>query len=93
MPPAAAIGIRLAVHRGGAIAFEGATSVGQMARSLDELIGWLGRDNSFPSGVVLLTGTGVVPGSNFTLQPGDVVEIAIEGIGTLANPIVQAPSS
>ena len=50
MPPATEIGIHLAVRRAGAIAFEGQTSAGQMARSFEELIGWLGRDNSFPDG-------------------------------------------
>ena len=87
MPPAAEIGIRLAVERGGGKVFSGETSVAQMARSFAELIGWLGRDNSFPDGVILLTGTGIVPGPEFTLQPGDVVEISIDGIGTLTNPI------
>jgi 2-dehydro-3-deoxy-D-arabinonate dehydratase len=90
MPPAAEIGISLAVHRAATIVFQGKTSIAQMARSFDELIGWLGRDNSFPGGVVLLTGTGVVPGSDFTLHQGEVVEITIDGIGTLRNPIVQA---
>jgi 2-dehydro-3-deoxy-D-arabinonate dehydratase len=90
MPPATEIGIHLAVHRAGAIAFDGRTSAGQMARSFEDLIGWLARDNSFPDGAVLLTGTGVVPTSDFTLLPGDVVEITIDGIGTLSNPIVQA---
>jgi 2-dehydro-3-deoxy-D-arabinonate dehydratase len=90
MPPAAEIGIALVVRRSNAVAFEGKTNVGQMARSFDDLIGWLGRDNSFPAGVVLLTGTGVVPASDFTLQSGDVVEITIDGIGTLTNPIMQA---
>jgi len=61
-----------------------------MARTFDELIGWLGRDNSFPQGVFLMTGTGIVPNSDFTLARGDVVEITIDGIGTLSNPIVQA---
>jgi 2-dehydro-3-deoxy-D-arabinonate dehydratase len=60
-----------------------------MARTFEDLIGWLGRDNSFPNGVFLLTGTGVVPPSDFTLQAGDRVDIAIDGIGTLSNPIVQ----
>jgi 2-dehydro-3-deoxy-D-arabinonate dehydratase len=49
----------------------------------------LGRDNSFPRGAFLLTGTGVVPERDFTLQPGDWVAISIDGIGTLSNPIVQ----
>ncbi|HEV3416335.1 MAG TPA: fumarylacetoacetate hydrolase family protein [Pirellulales bacterium] len=92
MPPAAEIGIRLAVHRADRIVFEGKTDVAQMARPFDELIGWLGRDNSFPDGAILLTGTGVVPGNDFTLIAGDVVEITIDGIGTLRNPIVERQS-
>jgi 2-dehydro-3-deoxy-D-arabinonate dehydratase len=89
MPEPAAIGIHLTIRRAGSVAFEGHTSVGQMARSFDDLIGWVGRDNSFPNGVVLLTGTGIVPTSDFTLAANDVVEIGIDGIGTLVNPIVQ----
>lgn len=89
MPPRENIGIELVIRRGGAQAFRGQTDVGQMARSFEDLIGWLTRDNSFPTGVLLLTGTGIVPDSDFTLQPGDVVEITIDGIGTLSNPIVQ----
>jgi 2-dehydro-3-deoxy-D-arabinonate dehydratase len=83
------LGIRLAVRRAGRIVFEGSSSTAQMARSLEELIGWLGRDNSFPNGVFLLTGTGVVPDNDFTLLAADVVEISIDGLGTLVNPIVQ----
>jgi 2-dehydro-3-deoxy-D-arabinonate dehydratase len=60
-----------------------------MARTFEELISWLGRDNSFPCGAFLLTGTGVVPADDFTLHPGDVVEITIDRIGTLTNTIVQ----
>ena len=60
-----------------------------MARSYENLIGWLGRDNSFPRGAFLLTGTGIVPDSPFTLLAEDEVEISIDGIGTLVNPIVQ----
>ena len=91
MPPTAEIGIRLAVRRQGGTAFEGATSIAQMARSFDELIGWLGRECSFPDGAILLTGTGIVPPNDFTLQPGDIVEIAIDGIGTLSNSIAAGP--
>src|SRR4051794_21958902 len=61
MPKTAEITIRLTIEREGAIAFDGSTSVGRMARSFAELIGWLGRDNTFPHGAVLLTGTGIVP--------------------------------
>jgi 2-dehydro-3-deoxy-D-arabinonate dehydratase len=89
MPGRDKIGIRLVIRRDGETAFEGSTSVAQMARSFENLIGWLARDNSFPTGAFLLTGTGIVPDSNFTLMADDVVEITIDGIGTLSNPIVQ----
>jgi len=83
MPPADQIGIELEIVRGGKPGFRGTTSVGQMARSFENLIGWLARDNSFPRGVILLTGTGIVPGDDFTLAAGDDVRITIDGIGTL----------
>lgn len=89
MPAAASIGISLVIRRENEVVFEGKTGVDQMARSFENLIGWLGRDNSFPTGAFLLTGTGIVPDSSFTLQPGDIVEIKIDGIGTLRNSIVQ----
>jgi 2-dehydro-3-deoxy-D-arabinonate dehydratase len=89
MPAPADIGIRLVIHRGGKGVFDGRTSVAQMARTFEDLIGWLGRDNSFPSGAFLLTGTGIVPETPFTLLAGDIVEIKIDGIGTLLNPVVQ----
>ncbi len=89
MPAAANIGISLAIRRHNEVVFEGKTGVDQMARSFENLIGWLGRDNSFPCGAFLLTGTGIVPDSSFTLLAGDVVEIKIDGIGMLRNPIVQ----
>ncbi len=89
MPPREEIGIQLTVRRGGKPAFQGETSIEQMARTFEDLIGWLGRDNSFPHGVFLLTGTGIVPKDDFTLEPGDVVEITIDGIGTLSNPVAQ----
>ena len=89
MPPRNDIGIRLVIHRSGKIVFDSRTSVEQMARTFENLIGWLGRDNSFPTGAFLLTGTGIVPDRSFTLEAGDIVEIKIDGIGTLLNPIVQ----
>ncbi|MEX2027314.1 MAG: fumarylacetoacetate hydrolase family protein, partial [Pirellulaceae bacterium] len=89
LPPREQTGIRLVIRRDDEQVFEGSTSVGQMARSFENLLGWLARDNSFPCGAFLLTGTGIVPDSNFTLLPDDVVEITIDGIGTLSNPIVQ----
>jgi 2-dehydro-3-deoxy-D-arabinonate dehydratase len=89
MPPASEIGIRLRIERDGATAFEGSTSVGRMVRRFEELIAWLGRDNRFPDGAILLTGTGVVPPDEFSLRPGDLVHITIDGVGTLTNPVVQ----
>ena len=81
--------IRLTIRRAGSVAFQGETDVTQMARTFEELIGWLARDNSFPTGVILLTGTGIIPPDDFTLEPGDVVEIAIDGLGTLINTVRQ----
>lgn len=89
MPQPNQIGIALAIHRGGEVVFEGKTGVDQMARSFENLIGWLKRDNSFPQGAFLLTGTGIVPDSSFTLAVGDVVDITIDGIGLLRNTVVQ----
>jgi 2-dehydro-3-deoxy-D-arabinonate dehydratase len=89
MPPHDTIEIRMVIRRAGSVAFDGKTSVGEMARPFTDLIQWLDRDNSFPRGVFLLTGTGIVPDRGFTLHPGDVVSITIEGIGTLTNPIIR----
>ncbi len=89
MPPRSEIGIRLLIHRHGKIAYDGRTGVDQMARTFENLIGWLGRDNSFPKGAFLLTGTGIVPDSSFTLEVDDIVEMKIDGIGTLLNPVIQ----
>lgn len=89
MPARPTIGIHMAIVRGGQIAFEGKTTVDQLARELEDLIAWLGRDNTFRDGAMLLTGTGIVPDSNFTLFPGDTVNITIDGIGTLVNTVVQ----
>ncbi len=60
-----------------------------MKRRPEELVEYLYRESSFPNGCFLMTGTGVVPPDSFTLLPGDRVEITIDGIGTLANPVEQ----
>ncbi len=87
--PVQEIGIELKVYRGDATVYEGSTSIAEMARTFEDLIEWLGRDNSFPQGAFLLTGTGIVPDSDFTLKPADVIDITIDGIGTLRNSVVQ----
>jgi 2-dehydro-3-deoxy-D-arabinonate dehydratase len=89
MPARDKTGIHLAIRRGGRAVFEGSTDLSKMARTFEDLIGWVARDNSFPDGLFLLTGTGIVPPDDFSLAAGDVAEITIDGIGTLANPVVQ----
>lgn len=79
--------IHLRITRGDATAFEGQTKIDQLKRTPTELAGFLYRDNTFPTGAFLMTGTGIVPGDEFTLQSGDVVHITISGIGTLSNPM------
>ena len=65
--------------------FRGETSVSRIKRTFTELAEYLFRSQTFPHGAVLLTGTGVVPGDDFTLQAGDVIRIDISGIGSLEN--------
>jgi 2-dehydro-3-deoxy-D-arabinonate dehydratase len=76
------------VVREGTSIWTGATSTNAMHRRLDDLITDLRRELSFPDGAVLATGTGLVPGLCFTLCPGDVVTIEIEGVGQLRTPTV-----
>jgi 2-dehydro-3-deoxy-D-arabinonate dehydratase len=80
-------GIRMTIDRGGELVFDAATSTDQMARPFDELAAYLGRALTFPRGAFLMTGTGIVPDPPFTLEPGDIVSIAIDGLGTLTNPV------
>ena len=82
-----ALRIELVIERGGAEAFRGETSTSQIHRSLDELTTYLFRGSSHPDGGFLMTGTGIVPPDDFTLDDGDVVHVTIEGIGTLTNPV------
>ena len=80
--------IGVEIGRGGQSVFSGETSIDNIKRSFNELLGYLGRSQSFPHGAMLLTGTGVVPNDDFTLAEKDVVSIHISGIGTLGNPVV-----
>ena len=79
--------ITLQIRRAGATAFEGATTLAQLRRRPDELVEYLFRDNAFPSGCYLMTGTGIIPPDDFTLRRGDEVTITIPPIGTLTNPV------
>lgn len=89
MPPLDEVVISLVIGRAQREVFRGETSFANFHRKPEELVSWLGRDQDFPRGVFLMTGTGIVPPNDFTLQPGDIVNISITGIGTLSNPIVQ----
>lgn len=79
--------IRITIRRAGSVAFMGEVHTDRIKRRIDELAGYLGRSSEFPDGVILLTGTGIVPPTDFTLQAGDNVEITIDGIGTLLNTV------
>lgn len=81
------LAITLDIVRDGLSVFTGTTSTRQIARKLDDLVEFLCRANTFPDGVVLATGTGIVPELDFTLQAGDEVDIAIEEVGRLRNPV------
>lgn len=77
--------IALRIGRGGEVVFTGATALSEMKRRPEELVEYLYRDQTFPHGCFLLTGTGIIPPDSFTLQQGDQIEISIDGIGVLAN--------
>jgi 2-dehydro-3-deoxy-D-arabinonate dehydratase len=77
--------IHLKIVREGAATFEGSTALSAMKRDYGTLVEYLYRDNVFPNGCFLLTGTGIVPPDSFTLRYGDEIRISISGIGTLVN--------
>jgi len=79
------------ITRAGSVLWSAATSSAQLHRSLDDLIGHLFRAMSFPHGVILSTGTGIVPELDLTLTEGDVVRIEIEDVGVLTNPVIRVP--
>lgn len=86
----ACLTVGLVVIRDEMTIFSDETNTNQMRRTIADLVAYLGRDNAFPDGVFLITGTGIVPPDEFKLEPDDVVEITIQGIGTLRNYVVQS---
>jgi 2-dehydro-3-deoxy-D-arabinonate dehydratase len=86
-PAPADMEIGLVIERDGAVLFQDACSVGDMKRTLPELVDWLWRGQDLPLGAVLLSGTSIVPPPELTLRPGDQVAIAITGLGELRNPV------
>ncbi len=83
--------IKMGILRDMEIVYEDSTTVSRIKRSFDELAGYLYRECDFPYGCFLMTGTCLVPSHDFTLQPGDVVVINIDNIGTLINTIAYNP--
>jgi 2-dehydro-3-deoxy-D-arabinonate dehydratase len=81
--------IAITIQRRGGVVYEGKISTSAMRRSFADLVEWLFRDNTFPAGAYLLTGTGLVPEAGFSLAPDDRVSITVPRIGTLANHVVQ----
>ena len=76
------------VERAGAVAWEGTSSTALLHRRLPDLVAYAFRSMAFPDGMVLSTGTPLVPEMTFDLKPGDVVEIRIAGVGELRNPVI-----
>jgi 2-dehydro-3-deoxy-D-arabinonate dehydratase len=87
LPPADTM-ISLEIRRGGEPVFNGDTAVDRIKRPLPSLADWLFRENSFPHGCYLMTGTGIVPPDAFTLRSGDEIRITIPPVGTLINPVL-----
>ena len=81
--------IRLDIMRAGVTVFSGAIGTDQIKRTIAELVDYLGRSNHYPAGVMLLTGTGIVPPADFTLAADDVARIEIDGIGALQNRVIE----
>lgn len=79
--------IHIEISRNGKDVFKGSIGIDQIKRSFKELVSFLYRECSFPHGSFLMTGTGIVPGTDFTLQSGDHIVITIDRIGSLANTV------
>ena len=90
VPDPYALGIAVTITRGGSVVYEAAGSTAQLHRRLDDLVSWLVRETSFPDGVVLSTGTSLVPDLPFSLAAGDVVRVTVDEVGALVNPVASA---
>src|SRR5438128_957227 len=88
-----ALGMRMRILRGGQVYWSGEASTADLKRRLEDLVEYLFREDDFPDGVILSTGTSLVPDSPFTLQQGDLVEIEIDQLGLLRNPVVRGKAS
>jgi 2-dehydro-3-deoxy-D-arabinonate dehydratase len=86
-PPSRETRIEIKILRGNEAVFAGSTALTELKRDQQTLVDYLFRENSFPHGCFLMTGTGIVPPDSFTLDHGDWIHISIEGIGTLKNQV------
>ena len=88
-----ALTIEMTISRGGEVVWAGTSSTSGLRRRIDELAGYLFAEDDFPAGVVLSTGTSLVPDLPFTLQPGDEIRIAISEVGELVNQVVRGKAA
>jgi 2-dehydro-3-deoxy-D-arabinonate dehydratase len=88
-PPFADLVVSLTIARAGAELFRDEVPLSAMRRTPAELLGWLFQALDFPVGVALLTGTSIVPPAELTLRAGDLVEVAVPGVGSLVNPVIE----
>jgi len=93
VPDPYALTIELTINRDGATAWAGSAGTSALHRKIDELAAYLFREDEFPAGVILSTGTSLVPELPFTLEAGDEVAIRISGIGELVNPVVRGKAA
>jgi 2-dehydro-3-deoxy-D-arabinonate dehydratase len=93
IPDPYALTIGMTIRRGGAVAWEGQSSTSGLRRRVDELAEFLFREDDFPAGAVLSTGTSLVPDLPFTLEAGDEIRIRISEIGELVNPVVRGKNA
>jgi 2-dehydro-3-deoxy-D-arabinonate dehydratase len=93
IPDPYALTIEMTISRAGAAIWAGSSSTASLRRRIDELAGYLFREDDFPDGVVLSTGTSLVPDLPFTLRAGDEIRIEISQIGELVNPVVRGKAA
>jgi len=90
-PAANEMSIKAKILRGSALVWEAETSLGALNRTLEDLVNYVFRCQDFPHGLILSTGTGIVPPMNIALAAGDIVEINVAGVGTLSNTVEVIP--
>jgi 2-dehydro-3-deoxy-D-arabinonate dehydratase len=90
-PAAAEMSIKAKILRGADVIWEAETSLGALNRTLKDLVDYVFRCQDFPHGLILSTGTGIVPPLDISLAEGDTVEIDVAGVGLLSNPVIVIP--